>query len=164
MTVDKRGYTKVFIYALVGLMLWLPAQSAKSDNQPQEVYRSSTNQYLVGGVALNPGYALETPPLPIPKLKVQVCSCVAGINAHYGTNFRTLDGFARSIPTNSSTPAATGFVVTFESSGGHIAHYYTLGSKIIVDWEINYTHLVPGDCPVTSGRELPAALVKGFIN
>jgi hypothetical protein len=98
--------------------------------------------------------------------KVNVlCSCVQALNAHFGTNFQTLDGFARSIPINSKTPASMGYVVTYESrpgaSTGHIGHYYLEGSEIVVDWEANYEK-----CKISSGRTLPvgSSLIKGYIN
>lgn len=104
----------------------------------------------------------RTHPKPIKspkKTTANYCSCVAGVNAHFGTHFKTLDGFARSIPTNSQIPASSGFVITRESWQGHIAHYYLLGDQIIIDWEANYV-----SCKVSSGRPLSNSLVKGFIN
>ena len=90
-----------------------------------------------------------------------LCSCVLGLNAHFGTNFHTLDGYARSIPTNSTVPAEMGFVITRESWKGHISHYYHLGDVIVIDWETNYV-----SCQMTSGRVIPvdSGLIKGYIN
>ena len=88
------------------------------------------------------------------------CSCVAGINNYYKTSFKTLDGYARSIPVSSKLPATTGFVITYESWMGHIAHYYLDGEFIVIDAEWNY---IP--CRFSSGRKLPISspLIKGFL-
>lgn len=87
------------------------------------------------------------------------CSCVLWINQTYGTNFKTLDRYARSIPTNSTSPRLSGFVVLMESSLGHIAHYTLEGQNLVLD-EANYE-----TCKVTHGRTIPITdtRIKGYI-
>lgn len=89
-----------------------------------------------------------------------LCSCVIAINQKYGTNIHTLNGYARSIPVSSNLPSTTGFVVTYESWAGHIAHYYLDGEFIVIDWEANYQ-----SCKITSGRKLliGSPLIKGYL-
>lgn len=88
------------------------------------------------------------------------CSCVSYAKFKSKLGIRTLDGFARSIPINSTVPADSGLVITFESLYGHVALYRRVGAILILD-ESNYSH-----CKVTTGRELPvgSALIKGYIN
>lgn len=121
-------------------------------------------------VAIASIQAGETITIPLPKVEVKnnvLCSCVQAINDHFGTNFKTTDAnhLAKSIPINSKTPAAMGFVITYESRPGtvtgHIGHYYLDGDEIVIDWESNYDR-----CAVTSGRRLRvgSSLIKGYIN
>lgn len=107
-------------------------------------------------------YARPNQPLKVKaRLAGGFCSCVSAINNFYKTDFKTVDGYARSIPVNSKTPAETGFVITYESWMGHIAHYYRFGDDLVIDYEANYQH-----CALSSGRILPIAspLIKGYIN
>lgn len=114
---------------------------------------------LTESVAYN-NYNLPSPTEPLPKVVGQ-CSCVAGVNAYYKTNFKTLDGYARSIPTSSNLPSTTGFVITRDSWMGHISHYYLDGDFIVIDAEWNYVH-----CSFSTGRKIPvdSPLIKGYIN
>lgn len=93
------------------------------------------------------------------------CSCVMELNNYFKTSFRTTDALHRaiSIPTKYSQPQESGFAITRESSNGHILHYYKLtlndGTyKIIADWEFNYR-----PCAVSTGREVPLNMIKGYM-
>lgn len=89
-----------------------------------------------------------------------VCSCVSWVNWKYGTNLKTLDGYARSIPTNSKEPAMAGFVITRESWAGHVGRYILDGDYLVLT-ESNYSK-----CRVTVGRRLSifSPLIIGYIN
>lgn len=129
------------------------------------------NKILIGPPAplpvLGPVYTPAKPARPNKPAKSKTtvasgqCNCLLAINTFYKTNFKTTDGYARSIPVNSKTPAETGFVITRESWMGHIAHYYKSGDLIVIDYEGNYER-----CRLSSGRTLPVAsrLIKGYIN
>jgi hypothetical protein len=135
-------------------LLWIP--SPKEDQQ--------SNKLIVASIATD-GI------IRIPETTNQVqdsninCNCVKALNQKFGTNFKTLDGFARSIPINSKVPAEIGFVITYESfpgtNTGHIAHYYKDYDEIVLDWEANYER-----CQFSSGRRLPinSPLIKGYNN
>lgn len=105
-------------------------------------------------------YQVPKKPVMAPHSGFNSCSCVSYARFKSGLNIKTVNGLAKSIPINSKTPAASGLVVTYESSAGHIA-LYTLKDNILILDESNYS-----TCKVTSGRELPvsSALIKGYIN
>lgn len=69
-------------------------------------------------------------------------------------------GNARNYPVNSKVPAESGFVVTYESGRGHMAHYVKIGLFLRLD-ESNYD-----TCRITYGRLLPinSKVIKGYIN
>lgn len=172
------------------LMLWITTSSAVKLNNDHTLQSANNSgnpnirdgklynwPYVVDATAVIPTNKVsiasikseETIKIPEPKTQVKSfnpnCSCVTGLNAHFGTNFKTLDNFARSIPINSKIPADIGYVITYESrpggQTGHIAHYYLLGNEIVIDWEANYER-----CKVSSGRRLTVGspLIKGYIN
>lgn len=129
----------------------------------KEIIETDTSPRLFASANL-----IEIANLPEPQAEESsYCSCVIGLNKRFGTNFKTLDGFARSIPTNSTVAAKSGFVVTYESrpgtKTGHIA-YYVLDDdqkNITIEWESNFIQ-----CKVSSGRKIPvnSTLIKGYIN
>lgn len=86
------------------------------------------------------------------------CNCVLWAQA----NGLGISGYgaARNYPVNSKIPAATGFVVTYESSPGHIAKYTLVGEYLLLQ-EANYYR-----CQITTNRLLPvnSTLIKGYIN
>jgi len=69
-------------------------------------------------------------------------------------------GAAKNYPVNSQIPAATGFVVTYESFLGHAAKYTLQGENLVLQ-EANYYR-----CQITSTRILSiySPLIKGYWN
>lgn len=127
------------------------------------IYRPACDP--IKGVATEEDCFYKAPKRTYLATNTQKCSCVTYLNAYYGTNIRTVDGYARSIVVKSKLPSTTGFVVTYESGAGHIAHYYSDGDYIVLDAEWNYQHFVAGDCPMTSGRRIKAdsLIIKGYL-
>lgn len=108
----------------------------------------------------NPLHLVETAP-PVAavgrKAAGDACNCVRWSQA----NGLKLSGYgaAKNYPVSSKFPAASGFVVTYESGWGHMAKYVLDGEWLVLS-EANYVR-----CQVTSGRRLhiSSPLVKGYI-
>lgn len=138
-----------------------------------EYYENKVIENTVGDpkkTAIEESYEV---PKPIPKnkktytigsqsnSKIQsgvACSCVIYAQS-LGLGIKGY-GLAKNYPTNSKVPAASGFVVTYESKSGHIA-YYVLQGNILLLQESNYKR-----CTITSGRVLSpnSKVIKGYIN
>lgn len=87
------------------------------------------------------------------------CYCAWYLEVKYGIP-KTPLGYAGSYKPGSTTPSAQGFVLTYESSKGHIAHYTLQGNILLLDDEANYV-----TCRVTHTRTLPVSspLIRGYL-
>lgn len=87
------------------------------------------------------------------------CNCVL----HAQAIGLKLSGYkvAKNYPINSNVPNESGWVVTYESSAGHMGHYTLHGIYLLLDDEANYVA-----CQITHNRLLPISskLIKGYIN
>lgn len=143
--------------------------SASNVIQEGEPYHSSVvidDQGLLSPIQENAVYSKyadnnETyhPPIIIKAGITNLCNCVMYLwDKYHDPRIRGF-GLAKNIAVWSIVPYSTGYVITYESSAGHIALYRVneQGQIEVID-EANYIN-----CQYSSGRIIDPNIIKGYL-